>query len=148
MVGSENPIKAQALNSVRRTLHTAFKHVVAFKESPEDADAYQNMVFFAAQFPIEFETYVPPPLPSEEECKEMQRQREQGHAGHALRPSVMRDWILTSFQEWPLATPYDPTMGELILDRNNTLNGMQRLGAEDHWHAMRGLLPLDFWLNY
>ncbi|KAI9242272.1 MAG: hypothetical protein BYD32DRAFT_403769 [Podila humilis] len=148
MVGSENPIKAQALNSVRRTLHTAFKHVVAFKESPEDPDAYQNMVFFAAQFPIEFETYVPPPLPSEEEWKEMQRQREQGHAGHALRPSVMRDWILTSFQEWPLATPYDPTMGELILDRNNTLNGMQRPGAEDHWHAMRGLLPLDFWMNY
>ncbi|KAG0273758.1 hypothetical protein BGZ95_010415, partial [Linnemannia exigua] len=78
MVGSENPIKAQALNSVRHTLHTAFKHVVAFKESPDDDDAYQNIVFFAAHF-----------------------------------------------QDWALKTPYDPTKGELILDRNNTLNGMQ-----------------------
>ncbi|KAI8605076.1 hypothetical protein EDD21DRAFT_364565 [Dissophora ornata] len=147
MVGSENPLKAQALNSVRRTLHAAFEHVVGFKESPEEPDAYQNMVFFASQIPIEFDRYEPPPLPSDEE---MERMREQGggHVDHALRPSVMRDWILTSFEGWPLSTPYDPTKGELILDRNNTLNAMQRMGAEDHWHAMRSLLPLDFWINY
>ncbi|KAG0321197.1 hypothetical protein BGZ97_011887 [Linnemannia gamsii] len=149
MVGSEHPIKAQALNSVRRTLHTAFKHVVAFKESPDDDDAYQNIVFFAAQFPIEFEPYEPPPFPTQEEMDFwMKQHQEGGHNGHALRPSDMRDWILSSFQDWPLKTPYDPTKGELILDRNNTLNGMQRLGAEDHWHAMRSLLPLDFWINY
>ncbi|KAF9416849.1 hypothetical protein BGZ94_010109, partial [Podila epigama] len=141
-------IKSQALNSVRHTLHTAFKHVVAFKESADEPEAYQNMVFFAAQFPIEFENYVVPPAISEQEWKEMQQRRQEGHAGHALRPSMMRDWILSSFQEWPLSTPYDPSQGELILDRNNTLNGMQRLGAEDHWHAMRGLLPLEFWMNY
>ncbi|KAF9347898.1 hypothetical protein BGX26_000656 [Mortierella sp. AD094] len=146
MVGSENPSKAQALNSVRRTLHAAFKHVVGFKESPEEPDAYQNMVFFAAQIPIEFDQYTPPPFPSEEEMEIMRQQG--GHINHALRPSVMRDWILSSFQDWPLSTPYDPSKGELILDRNNTLNGMQRLGAEDHWHAMRSLLPLDFWVNY
>lgn len=149
MVGSEHPIKAQALNSVRRTLHTAFKHVVAFKESPDDDDAYQNIVFFAAQFPIEFDQYEPPPFPTQEEMDFWMKQHQQGgHNGHALRPSDMRDWILSSFQDWPLKTPYDPTKGELILDRNNTLNGMQRLGAEDHWHAMRSLLPLDFWINY
>ncbi|KAF9930804.1 hypothetical protein FBU30_011253 [Linnemannia zychae] len=149
MVGSEHPIKAQALNSVRRTLHTAFKHVIAFKESPDDDDAYQNIVFFAAQFPIEFEEYEPPPYPSQEQMRIWKEQhRAGGHSGHALRPSEMRDWILGSFQEWPLKTPYDPTKGELILDKNNTLNGMQRLGAEDHWHAMRSLLPLDFWVNY
>ncbi|KAK3807121.1 MAG: hypothetical protein JOS17DRAFT_766966 [Linnemannia elongata] len=149
MVGSEHPIKAQALNSVRRTLHTAFKHIVAFKESPDDDDAYQNIVFFAAQFPIEFDQYEPPPFPTQEEMDFwMKQHQEGGHNGHALRPSDMRDWILSSFQDWPLKTPYDPTKGELILDRNNTLNGMQRLGAEDHWHAMRSLLPLDFWINY
>jgi hypothetical protein len=146
MVGSENPLKVQSLNSVRRTLHAAFKHVIAFKESPEDPEAYQNIVFFAAQFPIEFDRYVPPTFPSEEEMEQLKQQG--GHIDHALRPSVMRDWILTSFQEWPLLTPYDPTKGELILDRNNTLNAMQRVGAEDHWHAMRSLLPLDFWINY
>ncbi|KAK3846320.1 MAG: hypothetical protein J3R72DRAFT_434624 [Linnemannia gamsii] len=149
MVGSENPIKAQALNSVRHTLHTAFKHVVAFKESPDDDDAYQNIVFFAAQFPIEFEDYEPPAYPSQEQIEFWQKQHQAGgHSGHALRPSEMRDWILGSFQDWALKTPYDPTKGELILDRNNTLNGMQRMGAEDHWHAMRSLLPLDFWINY
>ncbi|KAG0258459.1 hypothetical protein BG011_003282 [Mortierella polycephala] len=146
MVGSESPIKAQALYSVRRTLHAAFKHVVAFKESPEDPDAFQNIVFFAAQFPIEFDPYVPPPFPTEEE-KEILKARG-GHADHALRPSLMRDWILSSFQDWPLSTPYDSSMGELIMDRNNTLNSMQRLGAEDHWHAMRSLFPQDFWINY
>ncbi|KAF9907507.1 hypothetical protein EC991_010888 [Linnemannia zychae] len=149
MVGSENPIKAQALNSVRRTLHTAFKHVVAFKETPDDDDAYQNIVFFAAQFPIEFEDYEPPAYPTQEQIEFWQKQHQEGgHSGHALRPSEMRDWILGSFQDWSLKTPYDPTKGELILDRNNTLNGMQRMGAEDHWHAMRSLLPLDFWINY
>ncbi|KAG0367526.1 hypothetical protein BGZ54_003719 [Gamsiella multidivaricata] len=146
MVGSEHPLKAQALNSVRRTLHTAFKHVVGFKESPDDPEAYQNMVFFAAQIPIEFDLYDPPPAPSQEDI--MMSQQQGGHIDHALRPSVMRDWVLTSFQEWPLSTPYDPTKGELILDRNNTLNAMQRIGAEDHWHAMRSLFPLDFWINY
>ncbi|KAG0214632.1 hypothetical protein BGX28_001670 [Mortierella sp. GBA30] len=146
MVGSEHPVKAKALNSVRRTLHMAFKHVVAFKENFDDRDAYQNIVFFAAQFPIEFGRYEPPPFPTEEEI-EMLRQRG-GHIEHALRPSVMRDWILTSFQDWTLSTPFDPSLGELIMDRNNTLNGMQRHGAEDHWHAMRSLLPLDFWMNY
>ncbi|KAF9975788.1 hypothetical protein BGZ65_008097 [Modicella reniformis] len=146
MVGSEHPLKAQALNSVRRTLHTAFKHVVGFKENPDTPDAYQNMVFFASQIPIKFDRYVPPPPPSEED---MEKLREQGgHIDHALRPSVMRDWILTSFEEWPLSTPYDPSKGELILDRNNTLNAMQRIGAEEHWHAMRSLLPQDFWVNY
>ncbi|KAF9551682.1 hypothetical protein EC957_006575 [Mortierella hygrophila] len=149
MVGSEHPIKAQALNSVRRTLHTAFKHVVAFKESPDDDDDYQNIVFFAAQIPIEFDQYEPPPFPTQEEMDFWKKQHQEGgHNGHALRPSDMRDWILSSFQDWPLKTSYDPTKGELILDRNNTLNGMQRLGAEDHWHAMRSLLPLDFWINY
>ncbi|KAF9204609.1 hypothetical protein BGZ49_005098 [Haplosporangium sp. Z 27] len=145
MVGSEHPSKSQSLNSVRRTLHAAFKHVIAFKESPEEPDAYQNMVFFAAQFPIEFDRYIPPAPLSEEEIEVIQQG---GAYNHALQPSVMRDWILTSFQDWPLSTPYDPSKGELILDRNNTLNGMQRLGAEDHWHAMRSLLPLDFWVNY
>ncbi|KAI1314309.1 hypothetical protein EDD11_002293 [Mortierella claussenii] len=146
MVGSENPIKAQALNSVRRTLHAAFKYVVGFKESPEEPDAYQNMVFFASQIPIEFDQYTPPPFPSEQEMERLKQQG--GHIDHALRPSVMRDWVLGSFQDWPLSTPYDASVGELILDRNNTLNQMQRLGAEDHWHAMRSLLPLDFWVNY
>jgi len=139
-------MKAQALNSVRRTLQAAFPHVVAFKESPDDPEAYQNIVFFAAQFPIEFEDYEPPQMPSSDE--EMEEWKERGHSDHALRPSVMRDWILSSFQDWVLSTPYDPTLGELILDRNNTLNSMQRMGAEDHWHAMRSLLPLDFWVNY
>ncbi|KAF9080750.1 hypothetical protein BGX23_001733 [Mortierella sp. AD031] len=149
MVGSEHPIKSQALNSVRRTLHTAFKHVVAFKESPEDGDAYQNIVFFAAQFPIEFEAYNPPSYPTQEEIDFWRKQHQEGgHSGHALRPSDMRDWVLGSFQDWALTTPYDPTKGELILDRNNTLNGMQRMGAEDHWRAMRSLFPLDFWINY
>ncbi|KAF9102988.1 hypothetical protein BGX27_010790 [Mortierella sp. AM989] len=146
MVGSESPSKAQAVNSVRRTLHAAFKHVVGFKESPEDPDAFQNMVFFASQIPIEFDQYTPPSPPTEEEVEAMRQQG--GHINHALRPSVMRDWILSNFQDWPLSTPYDPTKGELILDRNNTLNGMQRIGAEDHWNAMRSILPLDFWVNY
>lgn len=146
MVGSEHPLKAQALHSVRRTLLAAFSHVVAFKESPDDPDSYQNIVFFAAQFPIEFEDYEPPQMPSSEE--ELEQWKARGHLDHALRPSVMRDWILSSFQDWILSTPYDPTLGELILDKNNTLNSMQRLGAEDHWHAMRSLLPLDFWVNY
>ncbi|KAG9323270.1 hypothetical protein KVV02_006293 [Mortierella alpina] len=146
MVGSETPVKAQALHSVRRTLHAAFKHVVAYKENAEDGDAYQNIVFFAAHIPIEFDLYEPPPFPTEEELKELQQRG--GHIDHALRPSVMRDWILTSFPEWKLSTPYDPSLGELIMDRNNTLNGMQRHGAEDHWHAMRSLLPLDFWTNF
>ncbi|KAF9560311.1 hypothetical protein EC968_006246 [Mortierella alpina] len=146
MVGSESPVKAQALHSVRRTLHAAFKHVVAYKENADDGDAYQNIVFFAAQIPIEFEVYEPPPFPTEEEIEELQQRG--GHIDHALRPSVMRDWILTSFPEWKLSTPYDPSLGELIMDRNNTLNQMQRHGAEDHWHAMRSLLPQDFWTNY
>ncbi|KAF9431540.1 hypothetical protein BGZ76_000180 [Entomortierella beljakovae] len=146
MVGSEHPSKSQALNSVRRTLHAAFKHVAGFKESPDEPEAYQNIVFFASQIPIEFEDYTPPPHPTDEEVEMLQQ--EGGHFGHAMRPSVMRDWILTSFQGWTLSTPYDPNMGELILDRNNTLNNMQRAGAEDHWHAMRSLLPLDFWINY
>jgi hypothetical protein len=146
MVGSEHPSKAQALHSVRRTLHAAFKHVVGYKEDVESPDGYQNMVFFAAQFPIEFDEYIPPEAPSEEMMEMLQEQG--GHIDHALRPSLMRDWILTSFEEWPLSTPYDPSKGELILDRNNTLNGMQSVGAEEHWHAMRSLLPLDFWVNY
>ncbi|KAG0235319.1 hypothetical protein B0O80DRAFT_437373 [Mortierella sp. GBAus27b] len=146
MVGSEHPSKAQALNSVRRTLHAAFKHVIAFKEDVDNPDGYQNMVFFAAQFPIEFDRYIPPSPPSKEEMQRLQE--EGGHIDHALRPSVMRDWILGSFEGWPLSTPYDPSKGELILDRNNTLNAMQRAGAEEHWHAMRTLLPLDFWVNY
>ncbi|KAF9896083.1 hypothetical protein BX616_008174, partial [Lobosporangium transversale] len=146
MVGSEHPAKSQALNSVRRTLHAAFKHVIGFKESPEEPEAYQNMVFFASQIPIEFDQYVPPPFPSQEELERLQKAG--GHIDHALRPSVMRDWILSSFQDWPLSTPFDASKGELILDRNNTLNAMQKLGAEDHWRAMRSLLPLDFWVNY
>ncbi|KAF9371278.1 hypothetical protein BGX21_005204, partial [Mortierella sp. AD011] len=84
MVGSEHPSKSQAFNSVRRTLHAAFKHVVGFKESPEEPDAYQNMVFFASQIPIEFDQYTPPPPPSQEEMEEMRQQG--GHINHALRP--------------------------------------------------------------
>ncbi|KAG0324651.1 hypothetical protein BGZ99_001588 [Dissophora globulifera] len=146
MVGSEHPDKSQALNSVRRTLHAAFEHVVGFKESPEDQDAYQNMVFFASQKPIEFEKYVAPQYPTDEELEQLREGN--GYLPHALRPSVMRDWVLDSFEQWPLSTPYDASKGELILDRNNTLNAMQRVGAEEHWQAMRTLLPLDFWVNY
>ncbi|KAF9583790.1 hypothetical protein BGW38_008540 [Lunasporangiospora selenospora] len=147
MVASEHPQKSQALHSVRKTLHAAFKHVVAFKENPDDPDGYQNVVFFAAHFPIKFDRYEPPAPLSQEELARLQREQG-GHSGHSSRPSIMRDWILTSFEDWPLSTPYDPSKGELILDRNNTLNAMQFIGAEDHWHAMRSLFPVDFWLNY
>ncbi|KAF9166918.1 hypothetical protein DFQ26_006445 [Actinomortierella ambigua] len=135
MVGSEHPDKSMALNSVRKTLLAVFPFVVAYKEDASSGDAYQNLVFFASPNPIEFETYTPPDPDAPVEEGQMPA-------------SVMRDWILSSFLSWPMSTPYDPALGELILDRNNTLNAMQREGALDHWHAMRSLFPQEFWLNY
>ncbi|KAF9979345.1 hypothetical protein BGZ73_000039 [Actinomortierella ambigua] len=135
MVGSEHPNKSLALHSVRKTLLAVFPYVVAYKEDMDSFDAYQNIVFFASTNPIEFEEFTPP---------DPNAPVEEGQ----MAPSVMRDWILTSFQNWPMTTPYDPALGELILDRNNTLNAMQRDGAIDHWHAMRSLFPQDFWINY
>ncbi|KAG9284661.1 hypothetical protein G9A89_004703 [Geosiphon pyriformis] len=126
-VGTQKWPHAESLALVYNTIKAVFPYINCYREgSSESLDAFENMVFFASTKPIRFR-----PVTSNDTFE-----------------SGVRQYMLENFEKWPVDLTRLSNVTGLITDHENPLNKLQRLDAFEHWHIMRELFPLEFWLNY
>ncbi|KAJ2030288.1 hypothetical protein IWW57_001262 [Coemansia sp. S610] len=117
----------RTMHHVAHTLRSAFAHVRCFAESTKDPVGVTNMMFFASQAPISF-------------------------APGALRryadPDSIRGHVLAGMEANEVSVAYDEQSVRLITDAWNPLPKWLAPAAQVHWHAMRGMFPDEYWLNY
>jgi spermidine synthase len=116
--------KAEASRAVMRTLRASFPEVRAFADSApgEDPTGVSNILFFASDDHLDFS--VP----------------EGARFENATCEASLR-----SFQGWEVLTEVPD--GPSITDERNPLARLQIPIAEDHFRAMKELLPAEVWLH-
>ncbi|KAJ2162389.1 hypothetical protein GGF46_000753 [Coemansia sp. RSA 552] len=124
------PSDTRTLAHIAYTLHTAFSHVRCFAESTEDPDTITNMMFFASPKPIEFD--LSPDV--------LRALNPRGIRRHALAGMLGKELDIDAMLDDPQLRP--------ITDAWNPLPEWLVLAAIKHWHAVRGVLPTEYWLNY
>ncbi|KAJ2707859.1 hypothetical protein FB645_000422 [Coemansia sp. IMI 203386] len=130
------PSDERVMAHIVSTLCTSFKHVRRFGEFGTNGhrskgklmNSMVNMMFFASNEHIEFR------IP---------------------RPSLMkdgyisiRDTMLMTMLGNEIALDHLPSNARPLTDSWNLLAQWQVSAAIDHWHAMRKMLPGEYWLNY
>ncbi|KAJ2616797.1 hypothetical protein H4S08_000633 [Coemansia sp. RSA 1365] len=124
------PNDKRTLSHVARTLRMAFPNVRCFAETIDDMDGMVNMMFFASAEPIVFDIT--------------------SDVLQAIGRSTICARMLSEMQknELDLAGLMDDPSVRPITDDWNPLPEWQVGTAVKHWHAMRGLFPTEYWLNY
>lgn len=124
-VGYQRGPHVEASLLVARTARAAFRHVRVFRDRPLDvkADAAVNLVFFASDAPLEFDVPAGARQFHNDECERIAR----------------------SFQDWELFEETPP--GEVITDARNPIATLQLASAEEHFEAMKSLLPREVWIH-
>ncbi|KAJ2000897.1 hypothetical protein GGI04_000027 [Coemansia thaxteri] len=117
----------RTLLHVAHTLRAAFAHVRCFAESTDDPDAATNMMFFASPDPIAFAP---------------------GALRAAADPESIRGVVLAAMEANEVSLAYDGPPLRPITDAWNPLPRWLAPAAVAHWHAMRGMFPDSYWLNY
>ncbi|KAJ2064226.1 hypothetical protein GGI17_001111 [Coemansia sp. S146] len=117
----------RTLHHVAHTLRSAFAHVRCFAESIEDPAGVTNMMFFASQEPIVFAP---------------------GALRNSADPDTIRARVLADMEANEVSVAYDEQSVRLITDAWNPLPKWLAPAAQVHWHAMRGMFPDEYWLNY
>jgi spermidine synthase len=120
---SEGP-GAEASHAVARTMRVVFPMLRVFRDSPPDhrPTSTTNLVFFATDSTLDFR--VPEGATFENHiCENVQR----------------------SFAKWEVLKQIPA--GSVITDARNPLARLQLTSAEEHFEAMRKLLPKEIWLN-
>ncbi|KAJ2492055.1 hypothetical protein IWW37_001769 [Coemansia sp. RSA 2050] len=117
----------RTLHHIAHTLRSAFAHVRCFAESVEDPVGVTNMMFFASQEPISFAP---------------------GALRRAADPDTIRSRVLAGMEANEVSVAYDEQSVRLITDAWNPLPKWLAPAAQAHWHAMRGMFPDEYWLNY
>jgi spermidine synthase len=123
-VGYSAGPNAEGSHAVARTIAAVFATVRAFRDGPPNEDAGEpgNVIFFASDGPIELT--IPAGARFENDvCERVQR----------------------GFQQWPILARVPD--GELITDTHNPLARLELPAADAHFRAMRGLYPVEVWLN-
>ncbi|KAI0223886.1 hypothetical protein L0F63_001880, partial [Massospora cicadina] len=119
-----------SFGAIMSTLKSAFSHVRVFTEefhSQSDLGELINLVFFAADFEIEFT------LP--QEFSDPQSTKALALKGF-LRYEIQPEEYLPEMLPSP------------ITQANNYLNTLQHPSAYAHWYRMKQLFPLSFWQKY
>lgn len=124
MVGFQRGPHADATWAVARTMRSEFPLVRAFRDSPLDhrPDESANIIFFASDDALDFD---------------IPRLAQFNDAVCAKMLPVLREWEV--LQNVP--------PGDIITDAHNPLGRMQLAVAEDHYHAMGKLLPIEVWIR-
>ncbi|KAJ2801075.1 hypothetical protein H4R20_003823 [Coemansia guatemalensis] len=124
------PNDKRTLAHVAHTLRTAFPNIRCFAETIDDMDSMVNMMFFASAKAIVFDitSDVLQAIGRSTICARM------------LEEMQKNELDLVSLMGYPNVRP--------ITDDWNPLPEWQVGTAVKHWHAMRGLFPTAYWLNY
>ncbi|KAJ2776877.1 hypothetical protein H4R18_005444 [Coemansia javaensis] len=124
------PNDKRTLSHIVRTLRTAFASVRCFAETTDDLDDTGNMMFFAADAPVEFDIT----------AEVLQRMGKYTIRSMTLAKMLGRELDLATMANAPDARP--------ITDDWNPLPAWQFATAIRHWHVMRKLFPTEYWLKY
>ncbi|PVU95420.1 hypothetical protein BB559_002745 [Furculomyces boomerangus] len=122
--------KNRDMQLIKNTLEVVFKHVRIFLEPGEPTKEAQNIVFFASDYPIEFEFPESITNPSELDT--------------SIRTIVLKDMEKNEIK-LPLE---DSSTKEIITLGNGLLEDSKYEIAASHWRTMREIFPKEFWLNY
>ncbi|CAG8433709.1 11273_t:CDS:2 [Ambispora gerdemannii] len=126
-VGSQKWPDAEALGLVYNTIKAVFPYVNCYREgSNESIEVFENLVFFASAKPISFRAITT----------------------NSTHTGGLREYILETFEKWKVDLTRLSNITGVITDHENPLNKLQLSSAFDHWHIMRELFPLEFWLDY
>ncbi|KAJ9057799.1 hypothetical protein DSO57_1019292 [Entomophthora muscae] len=119
-----------SFNAIAATIQSVFSHVRVFTEefdSQEDLGKLINLVFFAADYPIEFS------IPTK------------FHDPESIRALSLKDFTR---YEVRLEDYLPEAMPPPITQANNYLHTLQHSSAYTHWYKMKELFPLNFWQKY
>jgi hypothetical protein len=123
LVGATQGEVSAATRAVDRTIREAFPHVRLFRDGlPKTEGRLRNLVFFASQYPIDFDWSV-----AESD------------------PSPARKQVFSQMRHWEVTSPLSG--GRLITDESNPIASLGTAVSEKHHAVMREMYPTEFWLQ-
>jgi hypothetical protein len=124
LVGTDTGDLSKPAQAFNRTIRSAFEYVRVFRDGPsKGADELSNLLFFAANSPIEFQ-----------------------NAAEFQYESEHCEQTLTEFQSWETLKDIDES-APLILDAENPMNRLSLPVSEKFHRHIDQMYGPEFWVN-